>query len=74
MDFRWGDDNGGIQHIVAKHGEAEAMQVPAMLFAGQLAMSKNRAWVSTDDSYVLLTNNFKGTPTNHWVITGYVRS
>lgn len=74
VDFRWGDDNGGIQHIVTKHGEAEAMQVPAMLFAGQLAMSKNRAWVSTDDSYVLLTNNFKGNPTNHWVITGYVRS
>ncbi len=74
VDFRWGDDNGGIQHIVTKHGEAEAMQVPAMLFAGQLAMSKNRAWVSTADSYVLLTNNFKGTPSNHWVITGYVRS
>ena len=50
------------------------MQVPAMLFAGELMQSKNRAWVSTSDTYVLLTNNLNGTPTDHWVITGYFRS
>lgn len=74
VDFRWGTPGGGIRHIVEKHGEADAMQVPAMLFAGELMQSKNRAWVSTDQTYVLLTNNLHGTPTNHWVITGYFRS
>lgn len=74
VDFRWGNSKGGIQHIVEKHGEADAMQVPSMLFAGELMKGKNRAWVSTDQSYVLLTNNLNGTPTNHWVITGYFRT
>jgi phage gp29-like protein len=74
VDFRWGTPKGGIRHIVEKHGEADAMQVPSMLFAGELVKGKNRAWVSTDQSYVLLTNNLNGKPTNHWVITGYFRS
>ncbi len=73
VDFRWGNSDGGIKHIVEKHGEADAMQVPAMLFKGELMKGKTRAWVSTDETYVMLTNNLYGEPTNHWVISGYVR-
>lgn len=73
VDFRWGTSKGGILHVVEKHGEDEAMQIPGMLFAGELVVGKSRAWVDAADSYVLLANDFQGQPSNHWVITGYIK-
>ena len=73
VDFRWGTSRGGILHVVEKHGEDEAMQIPGMLFAGELVKGKSRAWVDAADSYVLLANDFQGQPSNHWVITGYIK-
>lgn len=73
VDFRWGNSKGGIRHVVEKHGQDEAMQIPAMLFSGELVKGKSRAWVDTANSFVLLANDFNGQPSNHWVVTGYFK-
>jgi hypothetical protein len=71
VDFRYGDEKAGIAHVVADHGEATAQKIPEVLAKGEVLKGTAKAQVEYGGHKVVLANNVKGTPSNHWVITAF---
>jgi len=71
IDFRWGNEKGGIAHVVADHGETTARKIPEILAHGEVSKGPTRAFVEYQGHRLVLANNYFGTPSNHWVISSY---
>ena len=80
IDFRWGREGDashdyagghGFAKIVAKHGEGAALAVPKVIANGELAKGRTRAFIEHEGHRVVLSNNWLGQPTNHWVVSAY---
>jgi len=72
VDFRWGNEKGGIRHVVEKHGEKAAKKIPSILVDGRVFKDSDyRTYVEKDGDLVLLAKDFFGEKSNHWVITSY---
>ncbi|MEO7933216.1 MAG: DUF935 family protein [Chthoniobacterales bacterium] len=80
IDFRHGDagdaekdfqGGSGVAPIVAKHGEAVAMKIPAVIAHGTIQEGKNRVFLEYGDHKAVLAKDYHGKPTNRWLVTGY---
>lgn len=70
VDFRWAVGERGMQQIVNVHRIAH--RIPIILARGKIvAKGSTRAVVEYRGHRVILSNNISGTPTSHWVLTGY---
>lgn len=69
IDFRWKVGGRGIRRIHEDHKIAK--RLPWLLARGKVTKAKSRAFVEWRDHVVVLVNDFFGTPSNHWVLTGY---
>jgi phage-Barnase-EndoU-ColicinE5/D-RelE like nuclease1 len=80
IDFRYGvpgdsanefKGGHGFAKIVAKHGEDAARKIPTVIARGQLTAGTTRAVIEHEGQRVVLSNNWHGQPSNHWVLSGY---
>lgn len=70
VDFRWAVGTRGFQQIVGSH--RIAARIPIILAYGEVVeRGSTRIAVEYRGHRVMLSNNVSGTPTNHWVLTGY---
>ncbi len=74
LDFRWGNDAGGIQHILNTHSEAAVRRIPEIVAHGKVvAIGKSRAFIEHDGMRHVLMDNFHGMPSNRWVVSAYTK-
>jgi hypothetical protein len=71
VDFRYGDNKSGIAHVVEQHGEDTARKIPAVIAHGKVTKGPTRAFVEHRGNKVVLSNNWHGQPSNHWVVSAY---
>jgi len=67
-DFRGGS---GVAKIVAKHGEETAMKMPEVIVRGDVTHGQSRTFIDHGEHRAVLAKDFKGEPTNRWLVTGY---
>jgi hypothetical protein len=72
VDFRWAVGTRGMQQIFATHKIAR--RIPIILARGKLTLGSTRAFVEFKGHLVVLSDNIRGVPTAHWVLTGYRKS
>lgn len=70
IDFRWGNDKGGICHVANKHPK-DVHDIPEILLQGSIRIGKARVYITRDGYTLILARDFFGAKSNHWVITGY---
>lgn len=88
IDFRWGDDKCGISHIIARRraqNEAHpkryrlpakdvAKRVVVTVAKGNIVSTGQRKIEIHHKGYIaVLAKDWKGKPSNHWVLTGMKR-
>ncbi len=72
IDFRWGNSKGGIQHIADKHGRETVLQLPQMIMDGKVRRAVKRVYVEAEHYTVMFATDHFNSPSNHWVLTGYM--
>lgn len=72
IDFRWGNERGGIAHIVGKHGASAARTLPKVIAHGHLIHQPGtRVEIEHMGHRVILDSTFGGQSSDHWVVTAF---
>lgn len=78
--FLWGKRGGGrefkggfgVAHILAKHGESVATQVPEVLARGKRSSDTTKRAIFTHGEHAVVLTESGAGPTHHWVLTAFV--